>query len=313
MSQVADPFVAAPGSSKGTGRRPLRHDDVAGLGKLRAGFFVAPALALIGLFLVFPAVWTAYLGMTNYKLTGLSAKAPEFVGLENFTNTLTDPAFHESLRLTLIFVLFSGILGQSLLGFAAAWMLRTTNKAVKSLIEFLVLLAWIIPSSVVSFLWVAMLDRNDGTLNAILGTQGTSWLTQYPMQSIILFNIWIGTAFSMLLFSSALASVPPSQMESARMVGANTWQVLRDIVLPHIRGHILTNTLLITLWTFNTFTPYLLTAGGPNHRSEILPVYIYKVAITGGHLGVGAAISLIMLLINLVIAAVYLRVLRERK
>lgn len=313
MSRTADPIIAAPGSRKGTGRRPVRHPDVAGLGKARAGVFVAPALALVGLFLVFPALWTAYLGVTDYKLTGLSAKAPSFVGLDNFTNVLTDPAFHESLKLTLVFVLFSGILGQSLLGFSAAWIMRTANKRVRGVVEFLVLLAWIIPSSVVSFLWVALLDRNDGTLNMLLGTQGKAWLIEYPMQSIILFNIWIGTAFSMLLFSSALASVPPSQMESAKMVGATTWQQLRDVVLPHIRGHILTNTLLITLWTFNTFTPYLLTAGGPNHESEILPVYIYKVAINGGYLGVGAAISLIMLFINLLIAAVYLRVLKERK
>lgn len=133
------------------------------------------------------------------------------------------------------------------------------------------------------------------------------------MASIIIFNIWVGTAFSMLLYSSALGAVPPSQMESARMAGASTWQQLRDVVIPNIRGHILTNTLLITLWTFNTFTPYLLTAGGPNGQSEILPVYIYRTAIPGGQLGVGAAISLIMLLINLVIALGYMRIGRERK
>jgi multiple sugar transport system permease protein len=312
MSQATD--NTGPGlPTRKAGPRPLRDTDVAGLGRVRAGLFVAPALALIGLFLLFPAIWTIYLGMTNYQLTGLSARAPDFVGLDNFTSTLTDPTFVSSLRLTLIFVLLSGVLGQSLLGFSVAWTMRTVNPVVKSVTEFLVLVAWIVPSSVGSFLWIAMLDRSDGTLNALLSTPGTAWLVEYPMASIILFNIWIGTAFSMLLFSSALAAVPPSQMESAHMVGATAWQQLRDVVIPHIRGHILTNTLLITLWTFNTFTPFLLTAGGPNHESEILPVYIYNVAITGGHLGVGAAISLIMLLINLVIAAVYIRVLRERK
>ncbi len=95
----------------------------------------------------------------------------------------------------------------------------------------------------------------------------------------------------MLLFSSALDGVPPSQMESARMAGASAWQQLRDVVIPNIRAHILTNTLLITLWTFNTFTPYLLTAGGPNGESEILPVYIYRTAIgltlDTGHLLLG--------------------------
>lgn len=292
-------------------RRPRRRaDDVAGLGRLRAGAFVAPGLALIALFLIFPAVWTIYLGMTDYRLTGLAAADPQFVGLDNYVRALGDPTFWSSLRLTLIFVLLSGVIGQTLLGFSIAWALRHVTGWAKTLIETLVLAAWVIPASVASFLWLALLDRRNGTLNAMLGTEGTAWLIEHPMAAIIIFNIWVGTAFSMLLFSSALASVPPSQMESARMVGARPWQQLRDVVLPNIRGHILTNALLITLWTFNTFTPYLLTAGGPRRESEILAVYIYRTAIPGGQLGMGAAISLIMLLINLVIALGYMRVAR---
>ena len=133
------------------------------------------------------------------------------------------------------------------------------------------------------------------------------------MASIIVFNIWRGTAFSMLLFSAALSAVPPSQMESARLAGAGTLAQLRDVVFPHIRGHVLTNTLLISLWTFNDFTPYLLTAGGPNHATEILPVFIYNRALYGGELGYGSAISFLMLIINLVIALFYVRLLRERR
>ena len=159
----------------------------------------------------------------------------------------------------------------------------------------------------------ALLDRSNGTLNAMLNTGNTAWLLNHPMESIIVFNTWVGTAFSMLLFSSALASVPPTQLESARMVGAGAWAQFRDVIYPHIRGHILTNTLLITLWTFNTFTPYLLTAGGPDDRSNILPIFIYQLALNDGALGQGAAISLIMIIINLVIAMVYLRLLKERK
>jgi multiple sugar transport system permease protein len=117
----------------------------------------------------------------------------------------------------------------------------------------------------------------------------------------------------MLLYSAALTGVPPSQLATARMFGANSWQQLRDVVFPHIRGHILTNLLLISLWTFNDFTPYQITAGGPNGQSAILPVYIYQTALFDGQMGLGAAISLLMLLINLVVALVYLRLLRERR
>jgi multiple sugar transport system permease protein len=297
-----------------------RHDaggpvasDAAGLGRVRATAFVVPALALVGVFLVYPALWTLYLGLTNYRLTGLAAARPEVVGLDNYTRALSDPDFLSSLWLTLLYVLGSAVIGQCVLGFALAWVLRGVPKAVRTVVESLVMLAWILPGSVVAFLWIALLDRDSGTLNALLGTPGVGWLLQYPMLSIIVFNTWRGTAFSMLLFGAALNAVPPSQLETARMVGASGWQQLRDVVFPHIRGHVLTNLLLISLWTFNDFAPYLITAGGPDGRSEILPVFVYQVAIFDGQLGFGSAISLLMLLINLVIAVVYLRMLRERR
>lgn len=308
-------MTLATSSSKSASRQKLLRgdEDTAGLGTRRAVGFVAPALFLIAIFLVFPALWTLYLGVTDYRLTGIAAADPQFVGLDNYVSALTDSRFRTSLYLTLLFVLGSAIIGQSVLGFTVAWYLRTVHRSVKATVETLVLLAWIIPGSVVAFLWVAMLDRSGGTLNALLGTDGAAWLLEYPMLSIIVFNAWRGAAFSMLLFSSALATIPPSQLESARIAGAGGWAQVRDVVFPNIRGHVLTNTLLISLWTFNDFTPYLLTAGGPNRESEILPVYIYQVAINDGGLGQGAAVSLIMLVINLAIALFYLRLLRERR
>jgi multiple sugar transport system permease protein len=215
------------------------------------------------------------------------------------------------LRLTLIFVLGSAVVGQNVLGFALAYALRTARRALRRTIEALVLLAWILPSSVVAFLWIAMLDRDQGTINAILGpSPGTAWLIEYPMLCLVVFNTWRGTAFSMMLYSAALSSVPPSHLETARLAGSSTAQTLRDVVLPHIRRYALTNTLLITLWTFNDFTPFLLTAGGPNGRSEIVAAYIYNRAIVGGDMGYSGAISLLVLVINLLLALVYLRVAR---
>jgi multiple sugar transport system permease protein len=283
---------------------------VAGLGRGRATAFIAPALVLVGIFLVFPAVWTLYLGLLDYSLTGASAQSPTFVGLQNYTDALADPLFTNSLYLTLLYVGFSAVLGQNVLGFLLAWYFRSAPRPVRATLTVLVLLAWILPGSVVAFLWQALLDRENGTLNTLLHTTGTAWTIDHPMAVIIIFNIWRGTAFSMLLYSAALNTVPPSHLEVARMAGARQWQQLRDIVLPTIRRHILTNTLLITLWTFNDFTPYLLTGGGPDNRSETLPVYIYKTAILNGRLGYGSAISLLLLLANLVIAVVYIRLLR---
>jgi multiple sugar transport system permease protein len=290
----------------------VRERDAAGLGRWRATAFVAPAVLLVAAFLVFPALWTIYLGVTDYRLTGLAAADPQTVGLDNFERALDEEEFSHSLGLTLQFVLGSAVLGQAVLGFAIAWLMRERRGALRRLVEAVVLLAWILPSSVIAFLWIALLDSDNGTLNNLLGTPGTAWLLEYPMASIIVFNIWRGTAFSMMLYAAALQNVPPSHLETARLAGASGWQQLRDVVFPRIRGHILTNLLLISLWTFNDFTPFLLTGGGPEDRTELMPVFIYRSAIFGGELGFGAAISVLMLLINLVIALVYVRLLRQR-
>jgi multiple sugar transport system permease protein len=286
--------------------------DSAGLGRGRAVGFVAPALILVGVFLVFPALWSIYIGLTDYTLTGPSSVSPRMVGAGNITGALSDPLFGNSLWLTLLFVLGSAVIGQNILGFTLAWTSRGARRWLRRTVEGLVLLSWILPSTVVAYLWIAVLDRDGGTLNLLLSSPGTAWLVQYPMSSLIVFNVWRGTAFSMLLYSSALAVVPPSQLETARMVGAGKLSTLKDVVFPHIRGHVLTNTLLISLWTANDFSPFLLTAGGPNHASETLPVFIYQQALGSGQLGYASAISLLLLLVNLVVALVYLRILRRR-
>ena len=290
---------------------PAAEGSSSGLGRWHAVGFVAPAFALIGVFLVFPALWTLYIGLTNYRLTGAAARQPEIVGLDNYTRALSDPTFYNSLWLTLLFVLGSAVIGQNVLGFLLAYSLRATAPALRRVVQALVLLAWVLPSSVVAFLWIAMLDRDAGTVNAVLGGS-TAWLVEYPMAAIIVFNTWRGTAFSMMLYGAALTSVPPSHLETARLAGSGSWQTLRDVVLPHMRRYALTNTLIITLWTFNDFTPFLLTAGGPNRESEVVPVYIYNTAIIGGEMGYSGAVSLIVLLINLLLALVYLRAAKVR-
>lgn len=288
-----------------------RRFDVAGLGVGRALLFVAPALLLIGFFLVFPALWTLYIGATNYELTGPASVTPQTVGLGNFRTALSDPLFRNALWLTVVFVFGSAVIGQNLVGFGLAWLIRRSGAVLRGSVQALVLTAWILPGTVVAFLWFALTDRDGGTVNALLGTH-VPWMVRYPMTTLVVFNTWRGSAFSMLLYSSALTAVPPSQIEIARLSGARGLRLVRDVVLPHIRGHVLTNTLLITLWTANDFTPYLITAGGPDHASEVLPVFIYDQALGSGQLGYASAISLLLLVVNLVIALIYLRLLRRR-
>ena len=288
--------------------------DKSGNAVLRGGaasIFLSPATIIIIIFLVVPAFWTIYLGITNYSLTGFSAVNQEIIGLDNFKRAVNDPAFFNSLKVTFLFTLGSAIFGQAVLGFFLAWILFGLSKRVRNTVEIIVIAAWMVPSSVVSFLWIAFLNGDSGTLNAILGTQ-TRWLIDYPLESIIVFNIWRGTAFSMLLFAAAVASIPKSHLEVARVAGATRGQQLRTIVLPAIRPYILTDILLITLWTFNDFGPYLLTAGGPGQETELLAVFVYNNALRFLDFGYASAIAAIMLLINLILSLIVISSGRKR-
>jgi multiple sugar transport system permease protein len=306
-----EPTASPPATEPEAHRSADSETGAAALGRRGAVAFVTPAFVLVGAFLIFPALWTIYLGFTNYRLTGLAAADPQMVGLDNYATAISDPRFMNALWVTILFVLGSAILGQAVLGFLLAWTLRGWRSRLRQPIELLVIVAWITPSSVVAFLWIAFLDGRSGTLNGLVGGD-TEWLLAAPLLSIIVFNIWRGTAFSMLLFGAALNSLPPSHLETARLAGASPWQQLRDIVLPSIRGHILTNLLLISLWTFNDFTPFLITGGGPRGQTELLPIYIFREALGTFQFGYGAAISTIMLAINLAVALFYLRILRTQ-
>lgn len=248
-------------------------------------------------------------------LTGAKARNPDFVGFENYAKVLSDRFFYNALRITLLFVLGSAIIGQAGLGLSLA-LLTYRRRRLKSFIQSVVILAWIIPEVVVAYLWIAFLDKDYGTLNMLLsaiGLRKINWFYEHPLLTIIVFNVWRGTAYSMLLFSAALETIPPSYLETAEVIGASSWRKFKDVILPNIRSYILTDLILITLWTFNVFTPYLLTGGGPSFRTELLSIYIYRTAFRYFKLGYGASIATVALLVNFALAMFYLSLSRRKR
>lgn len=286
------------------------------LSKKTIAAFLAPALILIAVFLVFPAFWVIYLGLTDQALTGVKAVAPEFVGLKNFSRAFSDRFFYNALKISFLFVLGSAWLGQALLGLILAVLLYELKSKWRSVVSGAAVLAWIIPEVVVAYLWIAFLDKDFGMLNqmiSLVGVDGVNWLYNYPVLSIIVFNTWRGTAFSLLLFTSALETIPPSYIESAKVMGAGLWRRFFEVVLPQIRAILLTDLILITLWTFNVFSPFLLTGGGPSFKSEILPIYIWRTSFKYFKLGYGSSVSTTLLVINFGFALLYLLAQRKAK
>ena len=284
----------------------------------RAGLlFLLPGAILVGLFVIVPFFWVIFVSFTNSSLLGPGALNPQFVGLENYfrlfnpTTFFSRGQFGSSLIITTEFVLFSALIGQALLGLILAWLSQSVPPALKSALQTAVIAAWILPEVVIGFAWFAFLERDNGTLNMILTSLGLprgDFLLQQPFIVIVVFNTWRGAAFSMMLFNSAFASIPPSYFQAADVAGATSFQKLRDIALPLIRGHVVTDLILITMWTFNVFTPFLLTHGGPAYRTELLSIYNYRVAFKDFEFGQGAAVGVIIMLINLVLALIYLTI-----
>ena len=287
------------------------------------GFILAlilPAFLLWFVFMVGPAINGIYISFTNEALTGPAAANPRFVGFENYRKLFSDPRFFHSVKNSFIFVMGSAIIGQAGLGLLLAVLTnkrrRIWNKIslMGRLTTTICYLSWVTPETVIGFSWISYLD-NEGFLNRIVtsfGMQPVNWIVRFPMPSIILANIWWGTGWSMMLFKSALESIPPEIEEAAEVDGASGWQRFRYVTLPLLIGPILVDLILITIWTYGVFgLTLMLTGGGPARRTELMTIYAYRMAFKFFELGYGTTVSIGILLITLVLAIFYYRFLER--
>lgn len=275
-----------------------------------------PALLFVGVLLYFTG-WAFLFSFTNLELYGRKATEWSFVGLDNYDRLINRRGFLDSLWTTLGFTFFSAIIGQSLLGFALASVLRGMQSRLRTVLEVSLMLGWLLPDIVAAFLWSATTSKT-GLINQMfvipLGMEPVNFINDYAFQVVVIANIWKGTAWSYLLYSAALDNVPREVVEAAKVDGANVWQRTRRVVLPIIKPHIGTNMLFITIWTFTYFPLiYALTGGGPGSQTEVLSIFLYKQSFGVGKLGYGSAISVAMLGIVGLLSLFYLRLLKEPK
>ncbi len=283
-------------------------------GKL-SRLLVLPALVMIGIFVVFPIVWSVCLSFTNYFTIGPTAVHYSFVGLTNYLTLFSAISeFPASIKNSFIFTIFSALIGQVFLGLALAplWRMKPPEGALGVLFKVLrtititvVFVSWIIPESVAGYAWAAITSEG-GILTSLFGVKGALY-TAKPMFTIIIANIWRGTAFSMILFTAALEGIPNYIYEAAEVDGATPFQRVRYVILPLLAYAIIVDLILITIWTFGVFTmPFMLL--GP--RGDILwTLYVYQQAVQAFDPALAATASNVMFLIVLVLIIVYFKVL----
>jgi multiple sugar transport system permease protein len=276
-----------------------------------------PALGLVGLFFVGPALWAVYASFTNMALVGLDAANPRIVGFENYQRLFRDPDFFAVLRNSVAFVVGSAVIGQFLLGLGLALLLdHAERRGLRggNVVYAVVLLAWVNPTLIAGFLWAAMFDFYFGTLNTALkaiGLQPQNWLGNQAMLAIIVANTWRGTAFTLLIFLSGLKTIPAEIYEAARVDGAGAWRRFWDHTLPNLKYIALLALMNITIATLGAFVLILgLTGGGPGIQTEVIALYAYHTAFQAREIGYGSSIAMIMLIINFAFAAIYLKFFR---
>lgn len=277
---------------------------------------MAPALLLMAGLIVFPAFYAIALSLTNEALLGFAARDSSFVGLRNFARLFTDPLFWNSLKVTLIFVIGSAVIGQFAFGLLSALCLRRPIRF-KAIFNSIIVLPNAVPEMVVGFIWISMYATGEyGTLNRIVGWFGVEpqqWLFSFPLMAIIIVNTWRGIAFAMILLTSGLESIPKDVYEAAKVDGATDRQIFFRITLPMLMPTIFLYMFVSTVTTFAIFgLVYTLSRGGPANSTEIIGIYIYNQSFTAFQLGYGAAVAVVSLVISMLIGVFYVRALKVK-
>lgn len=284
--------------------------------KAKSVLFCMPSVVLLLVFFIGPMILTFVFSFTNMSLTGSAAQGMEFVGIENFSNFFTDPKFRTAFFNTMVFLLFSGIIGQQVLGFVIASLMKKKNIMFRRIVGFIILIGWVTPEIVVAFMFSAFFT-DGGMLNRFIeffGGESIAWLFVFPMLSVIIANAWKGTAYAMLMFQAALDNIPDELVEAAKIDGASSFGILRYITIPMIKSTLATTFILITLGTMNAFgLIYALTGGGPGLKTTTLSIFMYQKAFGAYQVGYGMAIALFILMIGIILSLIYIRLINRNE
>ncbi|GAA1753362.1 MULTISPECIES: sugar ABC transporter permease [Streptomonospora] len=308
-----DPPTEAGPASGSRRRRPRRP------GVLLPYGMVLPAAVLELLIHIIPMILGIYIAFTSLtQLTIRNWTSAPFVGLENFVRGL-DPsgalgsALFQSLFRTALYTAL--VVGLSwVLGMAAAVSLNTKFRG-RGVLRTLFLVPYALPVYVAAIIWAFMFNHRDGMINRLL-VQDLGLLDDRPFWLIgenafwvlVVVSVWRLWPFAFLMLLAALQSIPEDMYEAAAIDGASTWKRFTGITMPMVRPANAVVLLVMGLWTFNEFNiPFLLFGDTSPDSARLISPLIYEHSFVNWNFGLGAAMSVLLLVALIIASAVYVR------
>src|ERR1700751_5223895 len=280
--------------------------------------FLAPAILYVLLLVGVPFLLAVYYALSAYTIYNPSWR---FVGLANFEQIVQDPVFLQTLRNTFIFTFGSQILGLVLGKFGALLLLRPFPG--RKLVRALIVLPWAVPIALATVAWEWMFDSLYSvinwtmiTLGIITRSEAPNWLgnPHLAMLCVIVVNAWRFFPFAIVIFLAGITSVSQDIIDAATVDGAGFWRRNYQIILPIILPIVAVGLIFGIVFTFTDLSVvYLLTNGGPVNATSVLGFEGFQVGIVSGDVSHGAAISLFMLPVLLLVVVGMLRFIRRRE
>ncbi len=268
--------------------------------------WLLPALVLSAGLIYYCIGYTGFISTLDWDG---SSPDPSSVGFANYLQAFRDPVFWQAIWHTVVFFIVTFV-AQTILGFLFAVLLhsRIHLKVLYKVIIFIpVVLAPAIMAPVFRQIFAA-----DGQFNWILehiglGALAQPWLAQSStaLPVVMAITIWEWTGLNFVLYYAGMSQIDTEVLEAARMDGAGNIRTLVSIIWPGVRGTTVAIAMLSAIGALKTFdVPYLVTIAGPNHATEFLGTLIYRESIPLAAVGYGAAISILLLVLALVMAII---------
>ncbi|MEO1164713.1 MAG: sugar ABC transporter permease [Chloroflexota bacterium] len=277
---------------------------------------ITPALLLLILMVAYPFVVSIWLGFTDSVIA--RADTGNFIGLENYIDLWDRTLFREKVIVNTILYTVGAVPIKLVLGMLLALLLNR-KFPLRNIIRGLLLLPWVVPTSLSMIVFLWLFEPTFSVLNVLLengGFEPVSWLgtPQTALFSVMMVNIWRGTPFFAVILLAALQSVPEDQIEAARLDGANTVQRFWYVTIPAIMPVIVVSTLFSLVRTFAEMEiVWILTSGGPFNSTHMIGTYAYQLAIKNSQIGEGAAVSLFFFPVMVIIVIFQLWYLQRRE